>query len=106
IRIVEAFLRSDRVSITPALFNADELRRRLVLTLSMNRIVQHLREAIQFDNTLELTPVFDDTSPIRSTVQMPTWYTSRPCGRTSRSHINFCVYDSTWEASEAFVLDS
>jgi type III restriction enzyme len=24
---------------------------------------------------------------------------------TSRSHINFCVYDSTWEASESYVLD-
>ena len=36
---------------------------------------------------------------------MTTWYTSKPCERTARSHINFCVYDSTWEASEAFELD-
>ena len=27
------------------------------------------------------------------------------CEYTTRSHINFCVYDSTWEASEAFELD-
>lgn len=24
---------------------------------------------------------------------------------TKRSHVNFCVYDSKWEASEAFALD-
>jgi type III restriction enzyme len=31
--------------------------------------------------------------------------TGKPCERTNRSHINFCVYDSTWEATEAFELD-
>ena len=25
--------------------------------------------------------------------------------RETRSHINFCVYDGTWEASEAFAHD-
>ena len=29
----------------------------------------------------------------------------RPCAAAARSHINFCVYDSAWEASEAFALD-
>jgi type III restriction enzyme len=36
---------------------------------------------------------------------MPTWYTGKPCHPTKRSHINQCVFDSTWEASEAFTLD-
>jgi len=36
---------------------------------------------------------------------MGTWYTGKPCESTKRSHINFCVYDSIWEASEAFELD-
>ena len=36
---------------------------------------------------------------------MRTWYTGKPCEYTKRSHINFCVYDSTWEAAEAFELD-
>lgn len=35
-----------------------------------------------------------------------TWYTGKPCERTRKSHINVCVYDSTWEASDAFVLDN
>jgi type III restriction enzyme len=36
---------------------------------------------------------------------MRTWWTSRPCEKAKKSHINFCVFDSTWEASEAFELD-
>ena len=35
-----------------------------------------------------------------------TWYTGKPCARTLKSHINVCVYDSAWEASDAFALDS
>ena len=43
--------------------------------------------------------------PMRSAGQMGTWYTGKPCERTRKSHINVCVYDSTREASDAFVLD-
>ena len=105
VRLVEQFIRSDRISITPALFLRDDLTRRLIITLNMTKVVQHIREAIRFENTESLEPVFDRDRPIRSTGDMGTWYTGRPCERTARSHINFCVYDSTWEASEAFALD-
>jgi hypothetical protein len=33
------------------------------------------------------------------------WYTGRPWEYTKKSHVNRCVFDSTWEASEAAVLD-
>lgn len=46
----------------------------------------------------------DRDHPIRSTGEMRPWYTGKPCERTRRSHINVCVYDSTWEASDAFAL--
>ena len=49
--------------------------------------------------------MFDRDRPIRSTGDMTTWYTGKPCAHTARSHINACVYDSTWEASESFELD-
>ena len=104
-RLVEQFIRSDRISITPALFLRDDPRRRLIITLNMTKVVQHIWEAIRFENTESLEPVFDRDRPIRSTGDMGTWYTGRPCERTARSHINFCVHDSTWEASEAFALD-
>lgn len=105
VRLVEQFIGSGRISITPALFHPDELKRRLIITLNMTRVVQHIWEAIRFENTEALEPVFDQDHPIRSTGDMGTWYTGKPCEYTKRSHINFCVYDSTWEASEAFDLD-
>jgi type III restriction enzyme len=105
VRIVDEFIRSDKIAISPPLFYQDELRRRLIITLNMSRVVQHVWEAVRQDNTERLTPVFDRDHPIRATGEMRTWYTGKPCERTRKSHINVCVYDSAWEASDAFVLD-
>jgi type III restriction enzyme len=105
IHLVEQVLLSDRIAIKPASYAQDELRRRMVLILNMNRIVQHIWEAIRFENTERLEPVFDTERPILSTADMRPWYTSRPCEVTKKSHINVAVYDSTWEASESFALD-
>ncbi|GIV84923.1 MAG: hypothetical protein KatS3mg052_1930 [Candidatus Roseilinea sp.] len=105
VRIIEQFIRSDRISISPPLFYQDELRRRLIITLNMSRVVQHVWEMVRQENTERLEPVFDRDHPIRSTAEMRTWYTGKPCERTRKSHINVCVYDSTWEASDAFALE-
>jgi type III restriction enzyme len=105
VRLVEEFIRSNRITILPALFSQDDLNRRLMITLNMTKVVQHIGQAIRFENAETLEPVFGRARPIRSTRDMGTWYTSKPCERTSRSHINFCVYDSTWEYTEAFELD-
>jgi type III restriction enzyme len=105
VALLERFISSDLVVIEPALFNRDDLRRRIVVTLNMNKVVQHVWEAIRFENTEALELVFDRDRPVRSTGSMGTWFTGRPCERTRRSHINFCVFDSRWEASEAFELD-
>ncbi len=106
ITIVEQFIASDRITITPPLFYQDELRRRLIITLNMSRVVQHVWDAVRQENTERLVPVFDRDHPIRSTAEMRTWYTGKPCERTRKSHINVCVYDSTGEASDAFALDN
>lgn len=105
VRIVEEFIRSDKIVISPPLFYQEELRRRLIITLNMSRVVQHVGEAVRQENTERLAPVFDRDHPIRATGEMRTWYTGKPCERTKKSHINVCVFDSTWEASDAFVLD-
>ena len=106
VRIVEEFINSDKITISPPLFYQDELLRRLVIVLNMSRVVQHVWEAVRQDNTEKLTPVFDRDHPIRATGEMRTWYTGKPCERTKKSHINVCVYESTWEASDAFALDN
>ena len=76
-----------------------------MITLNMTRLIQHIWEAIRFENTERLELVLDQDQPVRSTGDMATWYTGRRCTRTSRSHINVCVHDSSWEAAEAFELD-
>ena len=106
VRLVEQFIHSDSISIKPVLFVQDDLKRRLIITLNMTGVVRHVWEAIRFENTEKLEPVFDRDQPIRATGDMATWYTGKPCEFTVRSHINFCVYDSTWEATEAFQLDN
>jgi type III restriction enzyme len=103
--LVERFLRSDRVSISPSLFGRDPLRRRILLALNMNRIVHHAWQAIHFENAETIQPIFDDAHPVRSTGNMFPWYSGRPCHPATRSHINFCVSDSTWEAGEAYQLE-
>ena len=105
VKLVEQFLLSDRLRITPRLFYQDETARRLLITLNMSKVVQHVGNAVNFENTERLEPVFDRSHPIRSTANMPTWYTGKPCHFTDRSHVNMCVFDSTWEASEAYELD-
>ena len=71
----------------------------------MSKVAQHIWEALRFENALSLEPVFDTEHPIRTTGDMLPWYTGKPCEHTKRSHINLCVFDSTWEASEAFEFD-
>jgi type III restriction enzyme len=105
IRITEQYLSSGRIVISPPLFSQDEVRRRILFTLNMTKIVQHLWEEIKFSNAVAVVPVFDKERPIRFTGDMQPWFTRRPCEPAVRSHINLCVFDSRWEASEAFELD-
>lgn len=105
IRLIERFLSSDRIRITPKAYNEDDGKRRILLTLNMSKIVQHIWEAILFENTETLSPVFDRERPIRSTADMQPWFTGKPCEKTKKSQVNFCVYDSRWEATESFFLD-
>jgi len=105
IQIAEKFLRSNKIKIFPPIFWQHEDKKRILLTLNMKTLVQHIWEAIRFDNTLSLVPVFDTERPIKSTADMRPWYTGKPCELTRKSHVNFCVFDSTWEASEMLELD-
>jgi type III restriction enzyme len=105
IGLVERFMRSDRLHFTPESINRDELRKRMMLTLSMKRLVQHIWQAIRAENTECLRPVFDSENPIRSTADMRPWYTGRPNHVTERSHVSHAVFDQSWEASEAYILD-
>lgn len=105
VRLVEIFIQSDRIKILPRLYNIDDLKRRIVITLNMKKVVQHIWEAIKYGNTESVEPVFDRETPIKSTDDMLSWYTGKPNEKTIHSHISHCVFDSRWESSEAFELD-
>lgn len=105
IKLVQEYLESGNIIINPPLFNTDPLRQRIVYVLSMNKIVRHIWKAIIFENTDKLTPVFDSNKRIRSTADMPTWYTTKPCMITKTSHISHCVFDSAWESTESYIIE-
>jgi type III restriction enzyme len=105
IGIVEQFISSDKIRIKNPLFNQDEVRKRILIMLNMNKIIQHIWNEIRAVNTTELTPVFDKEHPIRSTSDVRTWWTSKPCEGFSNSHINFTVVDSKWEYLEAKTIN-
>ena len=43
IRLVEKYIESDKLRIEPLLFNRDPLRRRIIITLHMSSVAEHLR---------------------------------------------------------------
>jgi len=104
VKIVEEFIDSNRLIIKSKAYQED-LKKRLLILLNMNKIVQHIFNAIRFENTRDLVPIFDKEMPIKSTSKMMTWYTSKPCEIIDHSHSSHVVFDSSWEASEAFELD-
>jgi len=105
INIIDDYIKSDRIRIIPELFNQNELRRRIMIMQNLSKIIGHIKDAINFNNTEKTLPIYSTDRPIRSTADMQVWYTGKPCEITKKSHISHCVYDSTWEASEAFELD-
>ncbi len=104
VKIVELYLDSKKIIIRSKYYEED-VRKRLMIMLNMRKIVQHLFTAIRFENTQEVAPVYDKEMPIKSTSRMMTWFTSRPCEITQRSHISHVVFDSSWEASESYELE-
>ena len=105
IHLTEQFFESDRLEI-PSLFHQQPLKKRILLALSMDRIVQHVLSHVHEQNTERMEPVFDPEFPIGSTRTMRAWYSTKPCMETTRSQISHVVGDSTWEHYTANVLES
>jgi type III restriction enzyme len=105
IGIIEQFIYSDKIRIKNPLFHQDEVRKQILIMLNMNKVIQHIWNEIRANNTSELTPVFEKERPIRSTSDIRTWWTSRPCEDFNKTHINFVVVDSRWEFLEAKTIN-
>ncbi len=104
VRLVEQFLASGKLVI-PSLFHQDPLRKRILFSLNIDQIVQHLLRYVDERNTERMEPVFDEESPIGSTRAMRIWYTTKPCHSTAKSQISHMIADSAWEQYAANLLE-
>lgn len=105
INLVEKFIYSGKILIKNPLFHQDDSRKRILIMLNMNKVIQHIWNEIRAVNTEALTPVFDKENPIRSSLDVRTWWTSKPCEVFDKSHLNFVVCDSNWEYLEAKTIN-
>lgn len=104
IRLIENFLASDRLDV-PSLFHQEPLRKRILVSLNMDLIVQHVLRYLIEQNSERFEPVFDESFPLGSTRYMRTWFTTRTCQPTKKSQISHVVADGAWEAHAANVME-
>ena len=104
VRIVETFIKSDTLQISST-FHSEPLRRRILIALNIDLLVQHVMQSLTEQNSIKLTPIFDEENPIGSTGQMRTWYTTKPNFPAVKSHISHLVGDSSWEGYAATVFE-
>jgi len=104
IRLMEQFFASDKLVI-PSLFHQQPLRKRILCSLNIDLLVQHVLRHVEEKNVERIEPVFDEESPIGTTRYMRTWYTTKACIPTQKSQISHMVADSSWEPYAANVLE-
>ncbi len=105
ISIIEQFISSGKIVIQNPVFNSDESKKRILIMLNMNKVIQHIWNVIRAENTDALTPVFDRENPIRSSNDIRSWWSSKPCERFKNTHTNLVVCDSSWEYLEAKTIN-
>ncbi|MCK9366799.1 MAG: DEAD/DEAH box helicase family protein [Metallibacterium scheffleri] len=105
VQLMDRFFNSDKLVI-PSLYHQEPLRKRILLALNLEQIVQHLMRHVYARNAERVELVFDEDRPIGSTREMSTWYTTRPTIATVKSQINYMVGDSSWEGHTANVLET
>lgn len=104
VRLVEQFFHSPALDI-PSLFHREPLRKRILVALTIDAVVQHVVAHVQQQNGTRFEPVFDPEFPIGTTRLMRTWYSTRPCLVTTKSQISHAVVDGTWEYYTAALLE-
>ncbi len=104
IRLAEQFFNNEKL-VVPTLFHQDPLRKRILIALNIDIVVQHLMRFVVPQNQERIEPVFDEEFPIGSTAYMRTWYTTKPVHPTQRSQISHMVADSAWEQYAANLFE-
>ena len=71
IKHVETFIASDQPLI-PSLFHLEPLRRRILIGLNIDIVVQHISQYLKQENRTALEPVYDEDNPVGRTGDMRT----------------------------------
>jgi type III restriction enzyme len=111
IKITEEFIHSGKIKIKNSgefeeeVFEEENFRKKVILALSKNKIIQYLYEFITFHSSERLEPKFNTSQPVRTTSDARVWWTSKPVDRFKKTHMNLLVSDSTWETALARECD-
>ena len=96
VRIMERFIDSKMI-VVEDISGEETLRWKMSVMFNLQKVARHVFEHIKSKNTQEVRLVFG-AKRTKATGEMRPWYTRRQCGPATKSHINFAVYDSSWEA--------
>ena len=96
---------SDKLIIKVPAFKHAELLKRIVISLNLQKIVDHVGQFIKASSIENPIAILDNVRPQRSTASAPTWYTSKPTQPIYKSQMSHVVVDSKWEGSLAFELE-
>lgn len=102
-RIVEDFVESPKLQLKGPKNDANFDY--IIITLNMQKIVEHLQQFIQQNSHEEPAPIYNQTHPIKSTRNALTWYTSKPTMPIINSQISHLVADSEWEGRLGTALE-
>ncbi|MFH1162177.1 MAG: type III restriction endonuclease subunit R, partial [Candidatus Jorgensenbacteria bacterium] len=105
LKIIDEFIMSDKLVAKVPKFEHAELLKRIVISLNLQKIVDHLGQFIKSSSSEDPVAIFDTVRPVRSTATAFVWYTSKPNQPVKKSQISHVVADSKWEGSMAFEFE-
>ena len=103
VKLVGEFIDSDKLRVVDV--PDDELRKKMTILFSMQKVVAHVCKAIDDENIENRRMILDSKKPLKSTGSMRSWPTKKPTELVVKSHINLAVYDSGWEMNAGQELE-
>ena len=96
-QILDKFIHSPKIDVKLPLFYGTEKLRNILIALNMQKIINHIGNAIRSSSKEAPSLILDPVKPIRSTASSMTWYTTKPTQPVKKSQISHIVIDSGWE---------
>ncbi|MEW6615327.1 MAG: BPTD_3080 family restriction endonuclease [Thermodesulfobacteriota bacterium] len=96
-RIIEEFITSSKLEMKLPLFYGTERLRNILIALNMQKIINHVGNAIRSTSKESPSLILDPVRPVRSTATSMIWWTTKPTQPIQKSQISHIVVDSGWE---------